>query len=280
MAWMPSYTELRLHPKTQKLTLALGIGRAEAVGLLHLLWAYAMDYAKDGDLSEYTPAEIAAAAEWGGDPEAFVNALVTARFVDNTDSGLRLHNWEMYGGKFLQSRRKNADRMRETRLDTHEPAPVRKACATPAPHVSNTCAAREEERKVQDSTTPPHVSPPEPAPQPDKPDVAAIFEAYRKAVQPHARFLPEARAKIQQRLKTFSPEDLQDAIAHFAADAWQMSHNAHRGASWFFKSDQRIEEYLNLKRVPRKDDHNGHHQLKPGGSPEPRAFAAFERTAE
>ena len=33
-------------------------------------------------------------------------------------------------------------------------------------------------------------------------------------------------------------------------DAWQMEHNAHRGAQWFFHSEARIEQYKNM--VPRK----------------------------
>ena len=83
----------------------------------------------------------------------------------------------------------------------------------------------------------------------DAPDVTAAFEAYRTAIQPKARLLPAARDKIKRRLNTYSLEELLQAVANFAADAWYMQHNAHRGAAWFFHSDDRIEQFTNL--VPR-----------------------------
>lgn len=150
MAWMPSYTELRMHPKTRKLMLQLGVGRPEAVGLLHLLWAFAMDYAKDGDLSDYTPAEIAAAAEWEGDAVAFVEALVSARFVDNTESGLQLHNWDRYGGKLAKQRASHAAVVRNSRAGG-----VTSTCESRDDHMTVTCSSRVDKSRVQERGTSP-----------------------------------------------------------------------------------------------------------------------------
>ena len=88
-----------------------------------------------------------------------------------------------------------------------------------------------------------------PKAEPDAPDVTAAFEAYRTAIQPKARLLPAARDKIKRRLNTYTLDELLQAVGNFAADAWYMQHNAHRGAAWFFHSDDRIEQFTNL--VPR-----------------------------
>ena len=124
-----------------------------------------------------------------------------------------------------------------------------------------------------ESTMPSLAENPEPdtPKQPDAPDVTAAFEAYRTAIQPRARLLPAARDKIKRRLNTYSLDELLQAVSNFAADAWYMQHNAHRGAAWFYHSDDRIEQFTNL--VPRagtdtrKDttDHgsNGRHKPEP-----------------
>ena len=115
--------------------------------------------------------------------------------------------------------------------------------------------------------------------------MTAAFEAYRTAIQPKARLLPAARDKIKRRLNTYSLSELLQAVANFAADAWYMQHNAHRGAAWFFHSDERIEQFANL--VPRtgtdtrKDttDHGSNGRHTPGAAAGARvsAFAGLSR---
>ena len=118
---------------------------------------------------------------------------------------------------------------------------------------------------------PSNPAPATPKAEPEAPDVTAAFEAYRTAIQPKARLLPAARDKIKRRLNTYSLDELLQAVSNFAADAWYMQHNAHRGAAWFFHSDDRIEQFTNL--VPRagtdtrKDTgdngRNGRHKPEP-----------------
>ena len=121
---------------------------------------------------------------------------------------------------------------------------------------------------------------------PDAADVTAAFEAYRTAIQPRARLLPAARDKIKRRLATYSLEELLQAVGNFAADAWYMQHNAHRGAAWFFHSDDRIEQFTNL--VPRAgtdskrkdtDDNGRNGRHTPGATAGARvsAFAGLSR---
>lgn len=81
----------------------------------------------------------------------------------------------------------------------------------------------------------------------DDPEIHAVFAYYCQHIQPQARETPGARQKIRARLKVLSADDLRAGIDHFAADAWSMEHNSHRGAEWFFHSDARAEQYLLLK---------------------------------
>lgn len=136
-----------------------------------------------------------------------------------------------------------------------------------------------------ESTMPSLAEKPEPdAPkQPESPDVTAAFEAYRQAIQPRARFLPSARDKIKRRLDTYTLPELLQAVANFAADAWYMANNAHRGAAWFYHSDDRIEQYINL--VPRaqtdtdtrKDNEHGRHQRESETCHRVSALTGFSR---
>jgi hypothetical protein len=75
-----------------------------------------------------------------------------------------------------------------------------------------------------------------------------VFDYYKARVQPRARQFP--RKKIGARLKRFSADELRLGIDHFAAHPWWMSHNAQRGAEWFFESDARAEQFLLMEPEP------------------------------
>jgi len=116
MAWIESHQELGRHPKTRRLARMLGISLPAAVGHLHYLWWWALDFAEDGDLSDYDRYEIAEAALWEGDPDEFVDALIHARFVDQTgDGGLALHDWDEYAGRLIERRARDRERKRRER---------------------------------------------------------------------------------------------------------------------------------------------------------------------
>ena len=128
MAFIPSHQELARHPKTRKAARLLGVPLPTMLGYLHLLWYWAMDYAKDGDLSRYDPEDFAEGAQWEGDPACFVAALINCGVGDlpgflecTADGGLHLHHWHEYGGKLHDEREAAARRMRAGR---HDPAAV------------------------------------------------------------------------------------------------------------------------------------------------------------
>lgn len=113
MAWIESHEELRDHPKIKRLARRLQISVPEAIGNMHCLWWWAVNYAPDGDLSDYESWEIADAAMYSGDdPDAFRDALVAVGFVDAGEGGVVLHDWEDYGAKTVQRREASAKRQR------------------------------------------------------------------------------------------------------------------------------------------------------------------------
>ncbi len=116
MAWIESNQTLLHHPKTSRMARLLGIQRVHAVGHLHALWYFGLDHAQQGDLSRYDAFDLAAAAEWDGDPQLFTDAIVSAGFIDRSEDGsLCLHDWYDYAGKLIERRRTDAERKRDYR---------------------------------------------------------------------------------------------------------------------------------------------------------------------
>lgn len=136
MAWVPSHTTLARHPKLKRASRLAGCSDVQMIGHLHLLWWWALELAPDGDLSPYDVEDIADAASWQGDADAFVRALIDCGPGDAhgfLEPDMRLHDWEDYGGRYsarVESARKaakarwdkqspdNADAMR-SQSDTH-----------------------------------------------------------------------------------------------------------------------------------------------------------------
>lgn len=116
MAWIESHQTLAAHPKTRKLAHLLSVSKPAAIGHLHCLWWWAIDYTEDGGLERFDSLDIAIAGEWEGDPDAFVGALVKAGFLDESPDGhLSIHDWADYAGKLIERKKANAQRMRDAR---------------------------------------------------------------------------------------------------------------------------------------------------------------------
>lgn len=113
MAWIESHQTLKDHPKTRRLARYLKISVPAAIGHLHCLWWWALDYAQDGDLSRYEPEDIADAAMWEGDAAEFVTALVKAGFLDQDGECLRIHDWDDYTGRLITEIETKRERKRE-----------------------------------------------------------------------------------------------------------------------------------------------------------------------
>lgn len=121
MAWIESHQELRDHPKTKRAARMLGIGIPQMVGHLQFLWWWSVDYAEDGDLSRFDEYDVADAAGWEGDADAFVRALIECGPSDShgfLNDDWTLHDWGDYAGKLVAQREANRKRQRRFR-DKH-----------------------------------------------------------------------------------------------------------------------------------------------------------------
>ncbi|HZK55700.1 MAG TPA: DnaD domain protein [Desulfosporosinus sp.] len=101
MSWIESHQEVGRHPKTKKLARLLEVSVVTVVGHLHYLWWWALDFAQDGYIGKYDEFDIAEACLWVGDHQAFVEALLQSGFVDQTESGLLIHDWFEYAGRLI-----------------------------------------------------------------------------------------------------------------------------------------------------------------------------------
>jgi hypothetical protein len=115
MAWLRIDERLVTHRKTMKASESLDILPVHFIGHAVSLWLWALEQATDGDLSDASPLTIARAAQWTGDPKIFTEAMKTSGFIDVDERGMRIHDWEEYGGKLLESRDKAKKRMRQKR---------------------------------------------------------------------------------------------------------------------------------------------------------------------
>ena len=155
MAWIEAHQELRDHPKTKRAARTLGISRPQMIGHLFCLWWWSLDYAEDGNLSDFDAEDIADAAEWEGDADAFVSALVDCGpadrpgFLVDTDGVLTIRDWSQYGGKYITKRNQSRDRQREYR-ERNAAKAENNADVTRYASVSNT--PREEKRREEDRT--------------------------------------------------------------------------------------------------------------------------------
>jgi hypothetical protein len=143
--WIPSQAGLRGNPKTRRAARALGIPVPHLVGHLHCLWWWALEYAPDGDVEDFEHEDLADAAGWEGDAEAFVAALFDAGakgragFLAQENGRLVIHDWEdnqgsQYRGRILAAQRKRAQREREGVTDApcdDPPSPESHAPVTP-----------------------------------------------------------------------------------------------------------------------------------------------------
>jgi hypothetical protein len=81
----------RDHRKRRELRKLLG--PAAEIALVDL-WLFAAESRPDGDLTGLTVEDIAKEARWDGEPKAFVDALIRAKFIEKRRRNLRIHDWK------------------------------------------------------------------------------------------------------------------------------------------------------------------------------------------
>jgi len=83
-------------------------------------------------------------------------------------------------------------------------------------------------------------------PETKKDEIQKIFDIYVEKILPGSRLTKNAKDKIRTRLNEFSLEEILQGVDNFSNDSWWMEHNAKRGITWFFYSEDRIEQFRNL----------------------------------
>jgi hypothetical protein len=113
--WIKSYADLADHPKTHELAHSLNIPIPHALGILHLLWYFAMRFSwRSGDLKKYPAEAIARACQWPADPQEFVQNLEKAGWLTNG----KIHDWHDHAGRLIQERLWYDRRKKSNRIPT------------------------------------------------------------------------------------------------------------------------------------------------------------------
>lgn len=90
----------------------LRVSEEAVIGHMATLWCWALDAKPQG--GPLTELDVRAGANWKARSD-IVAALVEARFLDEQDDGLWLHDWPEYAGRLIRQREMAKDRARRAR---------------------------------------------------------------------------------------------------------------------------------------------------------------------
>jgi hypothetical protein len=253
--WIPSQVGLRDHPKTRRAARMLGVRRSELVGCLHFLWWWALEYAPDGDIEDFEAEDLAEAADWPGDPQAFIEALVTCSpkggpgFLEHLDGRLVIHDWEENQGDQFRARtsaaaRKRAQRARERDEGVTECDGVTESRDS----VTVPCdLARAKDRPTR------------PTGQEEHSRAAELHGAVEKVFthwcqvlgHPQAKLTPDRKGKISSRLREGATvERLMQAVDGCAGSKYHMGDNPqgrrYDSIELIFRNAGKVDEFVEM----------------------------------
>lgn len=216
MAWIESHESLRDHPKTKRAARTLGVSLPTMIGHLHLLWWWATQYAEDGDLTRYDAADIADAAGWEGDPNAFTSALASCGpgggtgFLERKGERLVIHDWDQYAGRLIAARE-------DGRRGNHERWHVQRGISDPNCRYCRPEIGGDSRPESPRESTKPNLTKPDIPNQPDDDDARAREDAppdERADDTPARRQVVEHYCRSTGRTPfTVSDDDLRDIEA-------------------------------------------------------------------
>ncbi|OBZ08903.1 hypothetical protein A8L34_22380 [Bacillus sp. FJAT-27264] len=131
--WIKSYQATDRDPQTRKFCRLTGLDTPAAVGSLHMIWWWAMDWAPEGDLTKFEPIDLADAAHFEGDAQVFFDALVEAGYVAKTLEGHEIMDWNSIGGQVIEGRKKAATKKANQRAKAAEKKAAEEAAANDVP---------------------------------------------------------------------------------------------------------------------------------------------------
>lgn len=224
------------------------IHKAQAIGHLHLLWWWTLDFSPTGELSAFTSCEIAGAAEWTGDEDGFVGALKETGWLEEDG---RLHDWHDYAGRLIEERdwkrKRDREYQRERRQRIAGDSPTNRGATVPNPTLPNPT-----EPNTSPPATPPQVDPRDEEEARTVHDVIAYLneKAGRnfKAVEAHARMI---RGRLAE---GFTPDDFKRVIDN-------------KVAGW--KDDPKMADYLRPETLFRPSHFQSYLNERPSNAPRP-----------
>ena len=120
MAWISVHQQIRDHRKLRELSRILGVTRQEALGILVLIWTWAIDNCnQDGKLLSITVEDIALAAYWTKGESKLFKALVDTGWLDESEGEVYLHDWYDFNKPFYdfrERREKDKERKRKEKI--------------------------------------------------------------------------------------------------------------------------------------------------------------------
>lgn len=125
MAWISVWQEVD-GPKLRKLSRALSVSKAEALGILCFLWFWGMNNADEtGRIMEAGIEDIIDALQpaTNVDAETVVEAMFETEWLDVIEGDVYIHDWDTWQEQWYRlqrDRKTNAERMRKKRLEERE----------------------------------------------------------------------------------------------------------------------------------------------------------------
>jgi hypothetical protein len=107
------------HRKVRRMSKDTGLPSVHVRGHLVTLWLSVLRHAADGVLADWTSEDIADYAEWTGDPEQFVAALIRCGWLVERHEHLEVNDWAQYAEHLKAAKRKTAERERKA-LERYE----------------------------------------------------------------------------------------------------------------------------------------------------------------
>ena len=268
MSWTQLHSHLPRHRKIRALVKLLGISPVDAIGHVVMIWCEAMDTAPSGDISSWGSPGIAAAAEWDGDPDKFVQALFTAGFVDRVADRLLLHNWCKYN-RLEARRRGNKREPMETNSNQREPMVTNGSQSVPREDKRREEERREEKKREELTPLSPQggsgnqrgpmvTNGSQSAPSSEVEQKIQQIWDHWQSTHSHlsgtkmVKLNAMRRSKIAARLKDgFSAEDLCRAITANAQDQWHSEHKKHE-IEYVLRNDAQVVKFMALAPAARK----------------------------
>ncbi len=194
------------HPKTKRLVGLLGRGSDV---LPVRLWCYCGKFHADtGDMTGYSPTELESLIGWWGQPGKAVEVLEHLKFLDATDSGYKVHDWDKINGHIAAFKARAqagaAEKWRRVKAEADAQAMLKQSLSNAASNALTDPSLLVKDQYVE-AASPPGGSGFRIAPRSEE---AAAHAAHAKHEAAHAR--EEAKPK-----KTFGPESVPMKAARF-----------------------------------------------------------------